>query len=354
MVRSTSTPANWKKPQQIDLFLGNIADAAFKDDRILMEFPFFSIQKQPKMTPILFQDERVQIKVEPGAKGIATVWDKDILIYLATLLNDRLEKGLPVSRTIQFAAYDCLKSTGRGTGKRSYELFLDALYRLRSTNITTTIEANRQTERRGFGWIEAWRVIEREKANGKRVMGGVEVTINDWMFRAITKERRVLTINERYFSLKMGLERRLYELARKHCGKQRAFSIRLTKLADKCGGTNDLRKFRAALRKVIARDRVPDYRINLEGDVRRSRGSMPEIVTFYFRNCSSGEQPTEENLSIDIHTFEEAQGKYPGYDIETIINAWEHWIIDGNKEHPRQKGRAFLAFCKKYVSSNPL
>ncbi|MEM7591364.1 MAG: replication initiator protein A [Cyanobacteria bacterium P01_A01_bin.83] len=204
MVQTKSTPPNsnsssWEKPKQIDLFLGNIADAPFKDDRILMEFPFFSIQKQPKMTPILFEDDKVKIKVEPGAKGIATVWDKDILIYLATLLNDRLEKGLPVSRTVQFAAYDCLKSTGRGTGKRSYELFLDALYRLRSTNITTTIEANRQTERRGFGWIETWRVIEREKADGSRIMGGVEVTINDWMFRAITQERRVLTINERYF-----------------------------------------------------------------------------------------------------------------------------------------------------------
>lgn len=354
MVRKTSTPANLKNPQQIDLFLGNIADAPFKDDRILMEFPFFSIQKQPKVTPILFEDDKVQIKVEPGAKGIATVWDKDILIYLATLLNDRLERGLPVSRTIQFAAYDCLKSTGRGTGKRSYELFLDALYRLRSTNITTTIEANRQTERRGFGWIETWRVIEREKADGNRIMGGVEVTINDWMFRAITKERRVLTINEKYFSLKMGLERRLYELARKHCGKQRAFSIRLTKLADKCGGTPDLRRFRAAIRKVIARDQVPDYRIVLEGEARRSRSSTLEIVTFYSRNFSNNEQPPEANLSIDIHTFEEAQRKYPGYDIETIISAWEHWIVDGHKEHPRQKRPAFLAFCEKYIASNPL
>ena len=114
MVQTKFTPSDKDKPKQIDLFLGNIADAPFKDDRILMEFPFFSIQKQPKMTLILFEDDKVQIKVEPGAKGMATVWDKDILIY-----------------------------------------------------------------------------IEREKTDGRRIMGGVEVTINDWMFRIETHPKGI-------------------------------------------------------------------------------------------------------------------------------------------------------------------
>ncbi|ELS02720.1 Replication initiator protein A [Xenococcus sp. PCC 7305] len=340
-----------KQAQQIDLFLGNIADASFKDDRVLMEFPFFSIQKQPKMTPILFEDTRVQIKVEPGPKGIATVWDKDILIYLATLLNDRIEKDLPVSRTIQFAAYDCLKSTGRGTGKRSYELFLDALFRLRSTNIVTTIAAGQQRERRGFGWIETWRVIEKEKADGTRIMGAVEVTLNDWMFRAITKDRRVLTINPDYFELKMGLERRLYELARKHCGHQKNWSISLSKLANKCGTVRDLRKFRADLRKVISREQIPDYQLFIKRESQHRKS--PEIVTFkslFPRTKASQNNP----FSIEETTWSQAQQRYPKYDIQTIQIAWKTWIQGQNQVIPQNKEQAFLAFCEKFVANNPI
>ena len=95
------------------------------------------------------------------------------------------------------------------TGKRAYELFLDALVRLRSTSIKTTIRAGDQVERRGFGWIETWRVIEH-----KGRMAAVEVTLNDWMFRAVAQDRRVLTINPEYFRLTKGLERRLYARSR--------------------------------------------------------------------------------------------------------------------------------------------
>jgi len=183
------------------------------------------------------------------------------LIYLASLLNDRIEKGQPVDHKIAFPAYDFLKVTGRGTGKRAYELFLDALVRLRSTSIKTTIRAGDQVERRGFGWIETWRVIEH-----KGRMAAVEVTLNDWMFRAITKDRRVLTINPEYFRLTKGLERRLYELARKHVGDQKQWQIGLIKLADKCGSTDALRNFKCRLKAIIKADRIPDYRAELSRD----------------------------------------------------------------------------------------
>ena len=57
--------------------------------------------------------------------------------------------------------------TGRGSGKRAYELLLDALFRLRSTTILTTIEAGEIKERRGFGWIETFRIIERKTRSGQ-------------------------------------------------------------------------------------------------------------------------------------------------------------------------------------------
>jgi len=148
--------------KQVDLFLDALlVNAPIKDDRALMEFPFFSLQKEPRTRPLVFDDGKGRIEVRPGDRGIATIWDKDVLIYVASIINDRLERGLPVERTLLFSAHNLLQVTGRGSGKRAYELLLDAMFRLRSTTIVTTIEAGEVKERRGFGWIEAFRVVER-------------------------------------------------------------------------------------------------------------------------------------------------------------------------------------------------
>lgn len=261
--------------QQVDLFLDSLVGVPLKDDRALMEFPFFSLQKQPRMEPLVYDDGRTQIRIEPGPKGLATIWDKDVLLYVVSLLNERIERGLKVEHTVHFSAHDLLRVTGRGTGKRSYDLLLDALYRLRSTNIVTSIESAEQRDRRGFGWIETWRVVERKTVTGRKIMAAIEITLNNWMYRALVQERRVLTINPAYFDLEGGLERRVYELARKHLGGQSIWKIGLEKLAKKIGTTRDLRRFKHDLMKVIAADRIPDYRLSLEVT---ASGSKPVIV----------------------------------------------------------------------------
>lgn len=252
--------------KQVDLFLDSLINAPMKDDRALMEFPFFSLQKTPRLKPLVYDDGKVRIEVRPGDRGIATIWDKDVLIYVASIINDRLERGLSVDRTIRFNAHNLLKVTGRGSGKRAYELLLDAMFRLRSTTILTTIEAGESKERRGFGWIETFRVIERRNKAGKKTMAACEITLNDWMFRAIVQDRRVLTINPSYFGLSMGLERRLYELARKHCGYQERWVITLPRLIEKCGSVLEPRFFKPQLKRVVEQDGLPDYHIAMSFD----------------------------------------------------------------------------------------
>jgi hypothetical protein len=100
--------------KQVDLFLDSLINAPFKDDRALMEFPFFSLQKAPRKRPLVYDDGKIKIEIRPGDRGIATIWDKDVLIYLASIINDRIERGLPVERCIRFNAYNLLKVTGRG------------------------------------------------------------------------------------------------------------------------------------------------------------------------------------------------------------------------------------------------
>ncbi len=243
---------------QVDIILGSIVGARVKDDRALMEFPFFSLTKQPRMEPLVYDDGKVRIEVQSGAKGMATIWDKDLLIYLVSIVNDRLERSLPVQREVAFKARDFLQITGRGLDGAAYRGFMACLDRLRSTTITTSITAGGRRVR-GFGWIDNYDVIERELKGGKEVMAAVEITLNKWLFDAIVEDRRVLTINSAYFALTGGLERRLYELARKHCGQQDCWTISLPRLAEKCGSSRELRKFKAELVEISKRDGIPDY-----------------------------------------------------------------------------------------------
>ena len=82
---------------QIDLFVESLVSAPLRDDRATMEFPFFALQKRPLLTPLVYQDGNVSIRISPGERGIATIWDKDVLIYLSSLINAKIERGEEVS-----------------------------------------------------------------------------------------------------------------------------------------------------------------------------------------------------------------------------------------------------------------
>jgi plasmid replication initiation protein len=252
---------------QIDLFVESLVAAPLRDDRATMEFPFFALQKRPLLTPITYQDGNVSIRISPGERGIATIWDKDVLIYLSSLINSKIELGKEVSRTVRIAAYDMLRVTRRHTGKKGYQEVYDALFRLRSTTITTDIQSGGERETRGFGWIDSFRILTRENRTGHRVMQGLEITLNDWTFRALVKDRRVLAINPAYFDLTGGLERRLYEIARKHVGRQAEWRVSLQLLAKKCGSMQrNLRRFKFDLKELAKLDRLPDYQMFLIND----------------------------------------------------------------------------------------
>lgn len=252
-----------------DLFLDSILDAPVKDDMRLMAYPFFSLSKVPRFDPIVYIDQNTNqtIRVTAGERGIATIYDKDVIMYAVSLVVDQMNKGLAVDRTIQFNAYDLLKLTHRGTGGASYERLFDAMFRLRSTTITTTIDSGAKQDTRGFGWIDSFKIVTNSTKRGRVVMGAVEITLSDWMWRALQNYKtKVLTINRDYFKLTKGLERKLYELARKHCGNQPTWNIGLRKLAERCGSQVELRQFKYQLKAIIRDNQLPDYNINLAFD----------------------------------------------------------------------------------------
>ena len=99
----------------------------------------------------------------------------------------------------------------------------------------------------------------------------VTVTLSDWIYRSVLS-RSVLTLHRDYFRLRKPLERRVYEIARKHCGRQAEWRIGLETLLKKSGSTSPRRVFRKMIRDMAAEDGLPDYTLELvEGDVVRVR-----------------------------------------------------------------------------------
>jgi plasmid replication initiation protein len=57
----------------------------------------------------------------------------------------------------------------------------------------------------------------------------VEIKLSEWLYNAILSNE-LLTISPDYFNLRKPMERRIYEIARKHCGDQDVFKIGLENL----------------------------------------------------------------------------------------------------------------------------
>lgn len=260
-----------------DFFLCDLFDYALKDDGVSMEAPIFTLATRPDTSVWHWEskDGNRAITVTPSVKGRATQFDKDLLIYVVSQMTEALNRGRPDanSRTVRFRVYDYLVSTNKPTGGKEYQRLEEALERLRGTSIKTNIKTGGQRVKEGFGIVDSWTIIEKSPEDDRMI--AVEVTLSRWLFNAV-QAHEVLTINPDYFRLRKPIERRLYELARKHCGDQTRFVIGLELLQEKCGSQSTLREFRRALREIIQVDTLPDYAMQLDDE--------KDQVIFYTRD----------------------------------------------------------------------
>ncbi|WP_294329266.1 replication initiator protein A [uncultured Sphingomonas sp.] len=243
-------------------------DPPLKVDLASSEHPFFAL-KGGECRVRTYERNGVTITIKPGPDGMATMHDKDIWIYCLSRLCAAKNKGQSINRTVRFTARDFFRATGRGTSGREYDRLVQMLQRLSGTRIETNIQTNGVRERGFFGLIDAARVIERD---GKNRMIAVEVTLPDWLFRSI-ENWKVLAIHREYFGLRKPIERRIYELARKHCGNQPHWRVGLLVLHQKSGSTSPLRNFREDICAFAESGRCPDY--NIAYDRKR------DLVTIY-------------------------------------------------------------------------
>lgn len=257
----SSVLTHMKHPQK-DFFVADILDVSIKDDMASMEHPLFAL-KAGDMRVKTYERNGNSVTVQPGHGGCATIHDKDIWIYCISQMVEAMNRGREVNKTVRFTAYDFLTATNRDTSGRAYERMAEAMARLRNTGIETNIETAGQRERRGFGLVESWRVVE--KTSGGRMVA-VEVTFPDWLIRSVTA-KHVLTLSPDYFRIRKPIDRRIYELARKHCGSQRQWQCTLKTLYEKSGSTDAMRNFRGAIKALTESNDLPDYKVSLADDL---------------------------------------------------------------------------------------
>lgn len=265
--------------KQLEFFIADDVDiSTFRDEMASMEHPFFAL-KAGDTKVREYKNGNVTVTVEPTARGIATIFDKDIWIYAISKLQEAINNNQQISRTIVFTPYDFFITTNRDNSGRAYADLKKALARLSGTRIQTNIvysENNKKTI--DFGLIDKWEILEKRK--GKLEIGMVEITLPDWLYQGIT-QTKVLQISPDYFRIRKAIDRRLYEIARKHCGNQHEFSISLEKLHLKTGSSSNKREFKRLVKNLCITNDLPDYEVSFD--------PTTDKVTFKNRNQNTSD-----------------------------------------------------------------
>ena len=300
---------------RLDPFIVATGDAPPRDQRDLMERPFFSLAKRPRTTPILYRAADVEVQVFAMPEhGMATIWDADVLIWAASQIVAAENNGIPTSRFFRFMPYQLLRSIGRPTGNHQYLLLKAALARLQSTVIATTIRNGRHWRRRQFSWINEW---EEMTTRAGRVEG-MEFVLPEWFYNSVIDRSLVLTIDPAYFRLTGGIERWLYRVARKHAGRQpEGWAFEIAHLHRKSGSLARPSDFALDLRRIAAHQSLPGYHLQIEWEDGR------ELLRFAPEHLST--------VPVDNHV--KPIGRLGANSIGTLgANRAAHSIEESNKE----------------------
>lgn len=317
---------------QGDFFVLDIADVMPKDDTASMAHPIFSLATKPDHRHLVYESSAGKLKIIPSGLGLPTIKDKDILIFCISQLMQLKNQGQRIGKTVRFSARSLLMATNRPIDGDSYERLEAAFQRLIGTTFTTNIRTGGKVETRIFNLVEQGGFVRTDDERFR--LDHCEVVLSDWLMRAI-EAAEVVTISKDYFRLRRPLERRIYEIARKHCGNQSRWQIGLANLQEKTGSNAPLKRFRLNLRQIISDDDTPFYRIELTKD---------DLVIFRPR---AGKRTISADITIPEWAVEKARkiAREKGWDYHALEAEWR-----GFADNPDNPGAAFVGFCKKKES----
>jgi plasmid replication initiation protein len=375
----TMTPRRFYNPQ-FDLFLPNIVDLKFRDQKDTMERPFFSLSKSKRMKPIEYQNDNdgIFVTVQPHQDyGMATIWDADVLIWAASVLSDMKNRRVnEIPRELKFQPHDLLRVIGRATGGKDYGQLRGALDRLKSTIITTNIRVPRGNSKRIiFSWIDQWvDLIDSQTKESK----GLSLTLSDWFYRGVTEEGGVLSIDPAYFSISGGRERWLYRVARKHAGGNgtEGFAISMPTLFEKSGAEGTYRRFKFEMQRIVARNDLPGYFLTVSQTerepmlhmVRRDQVNDAEQAAWK-ANPRPRPRPLAPRPEKDAEPaplpllrpilrmltdggIARIRTDFPGWDVYSLKADFDSWIDQDPAREPKDYEAAFYGFVRQHHHRN--
>jgi plasmid replication initiation protein len=254
-----------------------------------MEHPLFTLSQKPDMRTLHYENGNASVEMQPSSIGLPSIMDKDILLYCASVVMAEINQGEYPPKTIRLSLHDLLVATNRHTNDRGYKFIKKALNRLTGCMLKTSIKTGRTSQGEMFHLVERAKYLESERVKDRII--GVEITLSDWFYNSLIA-KEVLTLNKDYFRLRSPLERRVYEIARKHekhMIKSGSWSISVENLYNKTGSASLPKIFKQAIKKLCDTNHLPDYLLSLD---------TKNIVHFKLKKES-------------IEATEEAEHQYP-------------------------------------------
>lgn len=392
---------------QFEMFftLPDFSDISLRDYQETMQRPFFSLSKRKRVKPIDYvsPDKSVTVLVSPNPTyGMATIWDADIMIYLASHLNEMRERGVnDVCPAIRLQPGDLLKRISWGTSGRAYERLVSALDRLQATTIKTNIRAGNKTREATFSWIDSYTHLVDEKTQRSL---GMEITLSKWFFDGVMDKRNVLSISPLYFEITSGLGKWLYRASRKHAGGNGAegFSISFDTLHQKSGSESSYPVFKRKLLELAKANELPDISLDVidaekmrpklrmimrrhlvvqnEGTQKpashrrvvnagtESEGvrasDVQGIVAMLSQSMACGDRPVRKPLPsptsrkasaqsiLDAEIYSAIRQDFPGWDYDELMRRFDAFLGANPNELPRNYSKRFYGFVKEHHRRN--
>lgn len=352
----TLTPLLSVRHRQGDFFIADIFDSLpFKDDMASMEHPLFTLHtKKSDMRTLRYTNGPATIEMHPSSIGLPNIMDKDVILYCASVVMAKINAGEIPPKTIRLSINDIIVATNRSNSRAGYDSIKKAIHRLTGCMLKTSIKTGGTTQGKMFHLLESAEYLESTRVKGR--MLGLEITLSDWLYNSLIA-KEVLTIHRDYFRLRKPIERRAYEIARKHCGRKvKPWPISLEKLRLKTGTTARLAHFRDTIKVLAREDILPEYRITYD--------SNRDVVTFKFRGKNKAvkndhpdykeeqlrliiDDVVSTQLPIDIPpTLLEDAKKFVGsaYDYYALWDQYRAW---GGSSKARDFRGGFIGFCRR-------
>jgi plasmid replication initiation protein len=374
--------------EQFEMFLPYIADLPLRDQREVMERPFFSLAKGKRVKPIEYRSPDGKLWVHVSANpdyGMATIWDADILIYCASMLADMARRGHnDIPRKLNLMPYDLLRAIGRPTTGRAYELLAQALDRLVATTVKTNIRADNRREAT-FSWLDGWNQLVDERTERSR---GMTIELSNWFYEGVLMTGGVLSIDRAYFDITGGRERWLYKVARKHAGGagDDGFAISMPTLFEKSGAEGPYRRFKFELLKIAEKNTLPGYMLAVEqgrGEpilrMRRRKTAdplppTPALTVATTPNAANDGQSPPTPLAdptavkallrqaghrLAVRSSEASTEiraliamECPGWDLDALEGEFRAWIDKDPGRLPVNYDKAFAGFVRRWHSKH--